>query len=94
MSNQQQVVTKLVTSKEQILQSYLDVFDGIGCFPGLPYHIQLDPDVTTKQTSCKPIPVHLKDAFKQQIDKMLKMEVLKPAIEATPWINSFVLVEC
>ena len=36
---------------------------------------------------------HLKDAFKQEIDKMLKEGVLKPAHEATPWINSFILVE-
>ena len=29
-----QLVPKLVTSKEQILQSYLDIFEDIGCFPG------------------------------------------------------------
>ena len=29
-----QLVPKLVTSKEQILQSYPDVFEGIGHFPG------------------------------------------------------------
>ena len=37
--------------------------------------------------------IHLKDAFKQELDKMLKTGVLKPVQEATPWINSFVLVE-
>ena len=42
---------------------------------------------------CQPVPVHLKEAFKQEINKMLKMGVLKPVNEATPWINSFVLVE-
>ena len=41
VSDQQQVLPKLVTSKEQILQNYPDVFDGIGCFPGSPYHIKL-----------------------------------------------------
>ena len=91
--NQQKVVLKLVTSKKQILQRYLDVFDGIGHFPSFPYNIQLDPNVTTKQTPCGPIPVHLKEAFKQDIDKMLKAGVLKPVHEATSWINSFVLVE-
>ena len=38
-------------------------------------------------------PVHLKQAFKPEIDKMLEAGVLKPVQEATPWINSFVLVE-
>ena len=42
---------------------------------------------------CQLIPVHLKECFKQEIDKMLKAGVLKPVHKATPWINSFVLVE-
>ena len=70
--SQQQLVPKLVTSKEQILQNYPDVFEGIGCFLGLLYHIQLDESITPKQTPCRPIPVHLKEAFQQEIDKMLK----------------------
>ena len=55
---------KLITSKDQILHEYPDVFDGIGNFPGPSYHIQIDPSVTPKQTPCCPIPVHLKEAFK------------------------------
>ena len=61
--------------------------------PGLPYHIQLDPSITPKQKPCRPILVHLEKVYQQEIDKMLKVEVLKPVHEATPWINSFVLVE-
>ena len=86
-------VPKLVTSKDQILHEYPDVFEGIGSFPGPPYHIQIDLSVTPKQTPCCPIPVHLKEVFKQEVDKMLQAGVLKPVHEATPWINSFVLVE-
>ena len=37
--------------------------------------------------------MHLKETFQQEIDKLLKLGVLKPVHEATPWINSFVLVE-
>ena len=91
--DQQQLVPKVGASKEQILQSYLDVFEGIGCFPGLPFNILLDQIITPKHTPCRPIPVHLKEVFQQEIDKMLKVAVLKPECEATPWINSFVLVE-
>ena len=58
-------VPKLVKGKDQILHKYPDVFEGIGSFPGSPYHIQIDPSVTPKQTPCHPIPVHLKEAFKQ-----------------------------
>ena len=90
---QKYAVPKLVTSKEQILHEYPNVFEGIGSFPGPPYHIQLHPSVTPKQTPWCPIHVHLKEAFRQEGNKMLQAGVLKPIHEATPWINSFVLVE-
>ena len=93
MPDAKQLVPKLIPSKEQILQSYLDVFEGIGHFSSPPYHIQIDQSVTPKQKPCRPIPVHLKEAFQQEIDKVLKVGVLKPVHEAYSWINSFVLVK-
>ena len=93
VSTHKGIVSKLITGKEQILANCSDIFDGIGCFSGPPYHIQVDPNVIPKQTPCQPIPVHLKEAFKKEIDKMLQALVLNPVNQATPWINSFVLVE-
>ena len=84
---------RVITTKEQILRRFPDVFEGIGKFPGKPYIIQLHPKVPPKQTSCRAVPIHLKDAFKQEINKMLKAGILKLVQEATPWINSFVLIE-
>ena len=52
VSNHKGMVSKLITSKEQILGNYSDVFDGIGCFSGPPYHIQVNPSVTPKLTPC------------------------------------------
>ena len=52
VSNCKGRVSKLITCKEQILANYSDVFDGIGCFPGPQYHIQVDPSITSKQTPC------------------------------------------
>ena len=46
VSNHKGKVPKLIASKEQILANYSDEFDGIGCFPGPPYHIQVNPSVT------------------------------------------------
>ena len=85
--------TRLITKKEHTMTRFPDVFEGIGKFPGEPYKIQLNPKVPPKQTPCRPVPIHLKEAFKAKIDKLLKAGVLKPVQEATPWINSFVLVE-
>ena len=85
--------TQLITKKEQIMARFPDMFERIGKFPGKPYKIQLDPKVPPKQTPCRPFLIHLKEAFKAEIDKMLKAGVLKPIQEATSWINSFVLVK-
>ena len=84
---------KLIDTQCQILQEYPDVFEGIGKFPGPPYHIHVDPGVTPKQTPCRPIPINLKDAFQQEISKMLQAGILVPVTQATPWINSFVLAK-
>ena len=80
----------MITSKDQIVRQYPDVFDGIGKFPGSPYTMYLDPSIQPNQTPSRPVPIHLKEAFKKEIDKMLQDGVLTPLIEATPWINSFV----
>ena len=86
-------MNKLVTSKEQILTSYPDIFEGIGRFPGSSYHIEVDPDIMLKQTPCRPVPAYLKEAFKKEVDKMFKTGIIKHVHEATPWINSFVPIE-
>ena len=80
-------------SKEQIQEQYSELFKGIGQFPGEPYHIHTNPSITPKQTPCRPIPVHLQQTFRQDIEKMFTARVIKPVHEATPWINSFILVE-
>ena len=84
---------RIIKTKEQIQEQYPELSEGIGQFPGEPYHIHTNPSITPKQTPCRPIPVHLKQTFRQEIEKMLTTRVIKPVHEATPWINSFVLVE-
>ena len=82
-----------ITSKEQILSKYPDIFEAIGRFPSLAYHIQVNLNILPKQTPCRPVPIHLKEAFKKEIDKMLQAGIIKPVKEATLWINSFILIE-
>ena len=85
--------TNLLQGKSRSYKLIHMFFDGIGCFPRPQYHIQVDLSVTSKQTPCWAVPVHLEEPFKQEIDKMLQSGILKPVHQATSWINSFVLVE-
>ena len=50
LSNCTGIVLKLVISKNEILKLYSNVFNGIICFPGVPFHIQVYPSVIPKQT--------------------------------------------
>ena len=79
---------KLITSKEMIMQEYPDVFQGIGKFLGPDYYIQLDPSIPPKQTPCWPIPIHFKDQFQQEINKMLQAGVLVPVHELHPGLTA------
>ena len=85
--------SKSITSKDQIMTQYPDVFYGVGKFLGPPYTTHLDPNIQLRQTLCRQVPIHLKESFKKEIDKRLQMGVHKPVTEATPCINRFVLVE-
>ena len=90
-SSQRHMVPKhnrIITSKEQIIKRFPDVFKGIGKFLGKPYQIQLDPKVPPKQTPCWPITIHLKDAFKKEIGKMLKAGVLKLVRKQHPGLTA------
>ena len=42
----------VITGKEQRLLSYPDIFEGVGRFPGPLYHIQVNQNITPKQTPC------------------------------------------
>ena len=83
----------LVTSKDDIIRYFPEVLEGLGKFPGEPYHINVDPSIPHKCLPARPVPVHKQAAFKQQLDDMIQAGVIVPVTEATPWINSYVIVE-
>ena len=86
-------VKQPLTSLDEIKVQYKDIFEGIGTFPGKPYHINIDPSVPPKCLPCRPVPMHQQDEFKKQLDEMLQAGIIAEVHEATPWINSFVIVE-
>ena len=88
------VLTKqLVTSKDDIIKYFPEILEGLGKFPSEPYHINMDPNVSPKCLPARPVPVHQQPAFKQQLDDMIQAGVIVPVTEATPWINSYVIIE-
>ena len=81
----------LTQDKEE--STYADVFQGLGKFPGEPYKLRLKPDAVPAKHRPRKVPVHLQDAFHEEVERLVKIDVLEKVTEPTEWVNSFVIVE-
>ena len=80
-------------TKQDILETYADVFTGIGKFPGLPYKFQLKPNAKPTRHAPRKVPIHLQDAFHEEIRNLQQLGILEETKDVTEWVNSFVIVE-
>ena len=86
-------VTDLPLTQEKVETTYADVFQGLGKFPGEPYKLRLKPDAVPAKHRPRRVPVHLQDAFHEEVERLVKIDVLEKVTEPTEWVNSFVIVE-
>ena len=86
-------ITDLPLTQEKVESTYADVFQGLGKFPGEPYKLRLKPDAVPAKHRPRKVPVHLQDAFHEEVERLVKIDVLEKVTEPTEWVNSFVIVE-
>ena len=86
-------IADLPLTQEKVESSYADVFQGLGKFPGEPYKLRLKPDAVPAKHRPRKVPVHLQDAFHEEVEQLVKIDVLEKVTEPTEWVNSFVIVE-
>ena len=79
-------------TKATVLTQYSKAFQGTGLFPGK-CTIHLDPSISPVVNPPRRIPVALRDKVKQEMDRMLKLNIIAKVIEPTEWVNSMVAVE-
>ena len=80
-------------TKESVLKNYSGIFQGLEKFPGEPYKLRLKPDSTPAKHRPRKVPLHLQDAFHEEVKRLVKIDVLEPVNEPTEWVNSFVVME-
>ena len=80
-------------TKQDILDVYSDVFTRIGKFPGLPYKFQLKPKAKPTRHAPRKVPIHLQDAFHEEIRNLEALGILEETKDVTDWVNSFVIME-
>ena len=83
----------LPLTQDKVESTYADVFQGLGKFPGEPYKLRLKPDAVPAKHRPRKVPVHLQDAFHEEVERLVKIDVLEKVTEPTEWVNSFVIVE-
>ena len=64
-------------TKQDILETYADVFTRIGKFPGLPYKFQLKPNAKPTRHAPRKVPIHLQDAFHEEIRNLEALGILE-----------------
>ena len=79
-------------TKQDILETYADIFTRIGKFPGLPYKFQFKPNAKPARHAPRKVPIHLKDAFHVEIRNLEALGILETK-DVTEWVNSFVIME-
>ena len=80
-------------TKQAILEVYSDVFTRIGKFISDSYKFQLKPNVKPMRHAPRHVPIHLQDAFHQEIRNLEQLGILELVKEVTEWVNSFVIME-
>ena len=80
------------SSKEQILETYKDVFEGLGTF-STPYEIQLKADAKPSIQPTRTVPYPKQAKLKELLDKMTTQGIIADVDQPTDWVNNLVITE-
>ena len=86
-------VNRLPLTKQDILSHYFGCFEGIGHFPRDLYKFHLKPEHKPARHAPRKVPIHLEDAFREEIKSLVELDILEEVKEHTDWVNSPVIVE-
>ena len=77
-------------SQAIIEEDFKDCFDKVGRFPGEKYHINLIDNPTPVVHPARTVAVHVLPLYKEELDKMIRDDIITEVTEPTEWVNSIV----
>ena len=80
-------VNRLPLTLQDILSQYSSCFEGKGHFPGDPYKFHLKLEYKPARHALRKVRIHLESAFKEEIESLVKLGILKEVKEHTDWVN-------
>ena len=88
----QRVMNITLDYSPNFFAEFNDCFGDIGSLPKTHY-ISVKPEVTPTISPARRVPIALRDKLKSELDRMIKLDVIKPVSEPTEWVNPLVTVE-
>ena len=77
---------------DDIILKFPDVFEGLGCLPGS-YEIAIDHLVSPVKHAPRRVPVSIKTRVKEELDRLVNLQVITTVKEPTEWISSMICVK-
>ena len=81
-----------VMCNDDIILKFPDVFEGLGCLPGS-YEIAIDHLVSPVKHAPRRVPVSIKTRVKEELDRLVNLQVITTVKEPTEWISSMICVK-
>ncbi|PIK33923.1 hypothetical protein BSL78_29258 [Apostichopus japonicus] len=79
-------------SYESLLLDTQEIFTGLGCIPGV-HTMEVEGDAKPVIHAPRKIPIALRDKVKQELDRMVSIDVISMVDYPTSWVNSMVVVQ-
>ena len=78
--------------KENLISKFPKVFEGLDCLPGS-YEIASDPYIPPVKHVPRKVPVSMKARLKEELDRLVELQVIVPVKEPTNWISNMICVK-
>jgi hypothetical protein len=75
---------------ENVLQQYSGITNGIGKLKNFQVQLHIDPSVSPVAHQHSRVPFHLRDKVAQEVDKLLKADIIEPVYGPSEWVSRIV----
>ncbi|KAL4104446.1 hypothetical protein QTP88_019747 [Uroleucon formosanum] len=88
------IINSLITNNEvkEFIEKNIDVFEGIGKCPDK-VQIKLTDNAIPKSNPSRRFPMKLMPKLKEQLERMVKLDIIKPCENLTEWQSKLVIIE-
>ena len=78
-------------TRDEMLQDYANVFDGLGLMPGQ-VHLNVDSDTRPAVMPPRRVPIAIKPKLKDELQRLEELDMIEKVTGPTDWVSSLVTV--